>query len=269
MLKDLVSALLRLAKKALIGTAVWLVSLFFILIVGTILEQPSRGESLSMAYSLVVVFVPIGIGLISFFISGKARASQSKDIAVTSQSELHSFLDAHCVVDEIRTKVVGVTFDNDDGSSRQDILSRCSVGDQVYFRYFTYRGNPAYSVSATDGQIGNLPAELASSIDQFYDGCTLYGTITKISGAEDGFYYGCNLLIYVFREKGKDLTIEATNEHTPVTVQESSSTIHAQNIIYPNSRKRNKHTEPSVDSNFIAETQWYAARGGTDLIDDE
>lgn len=269
MLKDLSQFLIRIIKKVAAGAMAWFVSLFIILIIGTVLQLPNKGESVSTAYSLSAVLIPITIGLILFFRVGRSTASPTGVFSVYTQDELQAFLDAHDLIDEIRTKVVGVTFNNDDGTNRQDILARCCVGDQVYFRHFVYRGSPAYSVTADHGQIGNLPSDLAQTIDQCYDGCILYGTITKISGGADGFYYGCNILIDVFREKQNPTTHETPPKPSSDPQQKTGSSISPQNIVYPNSRKRQNTKESSVDNSFIAESQWYAARGGADLVDED
>lgn len=68
---------------------------------------------------------------------------------------------------KIRTQIVGVTFDNKDGISRQEILSGISLdgfyGDIALQRY-TYKGDPAYRVLCDDQIVGNLPAELSAKI---------------------------------------------------------------------------------------------------------
>ena len=46
------------------------------------------------------------------------------------------------VLDTIRTKVVGVTFNNEDGENRQDILSRMSGSEDITVEKYTYNGEP-------------------------------------------------------------------------------------------------------------------------------
>ena len=45
------------------------------------------------------------------------------------------------------TRVVGVSFDNDDGTSRQDIISGLSVGEALLLNYHEYENEPAYAVT--------------------------------------------------------------------------------------------------------------------------
>lgn len=119
---------------------------------------------------------------------------------ITTNSQLDAFEKEHPLLDEIYTKVVGVTYPNDDGSSRQRILSHCHSGDEVIFHPFIYEGDPALAVHTKYGQIGNLSADLASRFEYDY-GCDLIlcGTITEVTGGSDGMYFGCNLLIKAYK----------------------------------------------------------------------
>ena len=42
------------------------------------------------------------------------------------------------------TRVVGVSFDNDDGTSRQDIISGLSVGEALLLNYHEYENEQIY-----------------------------------------------------------------------------------------------------------------------------
>lgn len=97
------------------------------------------------------------------------------------------------------TKVVGITFKNDDGTDRQDILSCVCNGDPVIIQYYEYRGDPAYSVSTIDGdQIGNLSKELASDIYKTYGECAFDAHISEIYDFDDGVKTGCRILLNVY-----------------------------------------------------------------------
>lgn len=194
MLKDLALALLRFAKKALVGTTAWFVSLFIILILGTVFQLPDRSPVVSTAYSLIAVFIPIITGIILFL---KAGSSSDTPISYYSQE----FLSTHTEVREIRTKVVGVSFKNEDGSSRQEILSLCKEGHAIQLLPFRYQGDPAYRVITQYGQIGNLSADDAALLDEFYSGYVIIGNISKITGGTNGHYYGCNIILRIYQEK--------------------------------------------------------------------
>ena len=72
------------------------------------------------------------------------------------------------VLDTIRTKVVGVTFNNEDGENRQDILSKMSGSEDITVEKYTYNGEPAAYVKWGDKVIGNLSAELAGDLARKY-----------------------------------------------------------------------------------------------------
>ena len=86
------------------------------------------------------------------------------------------------VLDTIRTKVVGVTFNNEDGENRQDILSRMSGSEDITVEKYTYNGEPAAYVKWGDKVIGNLSAELAGDLARKYPKARYTAEILEISG---------------------------------------------------------------------------------------
>ena len=184
--------------------------------------------------------------------SSVEEACSSNDTVIYTAEEMQKFQRTHTLVDIIDTKVVGVTHNNSDGASRQDILALCSAGESVGLEYFEYHGTPAYAVMSQHGQIGNISAELAKIIDTKYDDAIVRSSIAAVTGGVDDLYYGCNLLIEVYLENS------AMNKK-PGTKSSKKSV--------PNISSAKKQSP--VDASFIAQAQWYAARGGADLIDDE
>lgn len=111
------------------------------------------------------------------------------------------YFDDYNVVKTIRTKVVGVTYRNSDGSSRQENIACCSPGDPLELDYFSYRGSPAFSVSDGSGnQLGNLSAEIAHAIFDLPPDLITYASVKQITGG-DSSNYGCNIEILVLRKK--------------------------------------------------------------------
>lgn len=86
------------------------------------------------------------------------------------------------ILDTIRTKVVGVTFNNEDGENRQDILSRMSGSEDITVEKYTYNGEPAAYVKWGDKVIGNLSAELAGDLARKYPKAHYTAEILEISG---------------------------------------------------------------------------------------
>lgn len=121
--------------------------------------------------------------------------------AAAAEAAWQQFLDENELVRTIHTKVVGVTFRNADGSSRQENLSYCTSGGTISFEPFTYKGAPAYAVYCGGLQIGNLPADLSRDLYDLPDSYTFFGDIDEVTGGDDGLKYGCNLVITLYRKK--------------------------------------------------------------------
>ena len=84
--------------------------------------------------------------------------------------------DDHLVGKTFRLNVAGVTYSNNDGSSRKAILNRCSVGENL--KLLREPNNPydknAVAVTRHNGeQLGYLPREAAKQVSQLLDnGCS-------------------------------------------------------------------------------------------------
>lgn len=99
----------------------------------------------------------------------------------------------------ITVRVVGVSYQNDDGTERQEILSGLSVGEAMLLDYFEYENEPAYAVTDSLGnQIGNLPKDLSADIYQKYRDCYFSVQIDDITGGIDGLKYGCIISIDIY-----------------------------------------------------------------------
>lgn len=99
----------------------------------------------------------------------------------------------------ITVKVVGVSFDNDDGSSRQEILSTIFDGEALLLEYFEYEIEPAYAVKTALGeQIGNLPKGLSADIYRRFKDCYFAAQVNHMTGGDDGMKYGCVIDIDIY-----------------------------------------------------------------------
>lgn len=85
------------------------------------------------------------------------------------------------IIETIRTKVVGVTFDNEDGENRQDILSTMTGDEDITVEKYTYNGEPAAYVKWGNKVIGNLSAELAKDLARKYPKARYAAEILEIS----------------------------------------------------------------------------------------
>lgn len=126
---------------------------------------------------------------------------QRPDRIIATQSDLDNFMQQYTVIDEIRTKVAGVTYRNNDGSNRQSILALCHTGDDIFLRYYEYQRSPAYEVQTEYGPIGNLPKERAWELGQYGDDIYVTGKILAVTGGDKGKYFGCNIILTIYGPK--------------------------------------------------------------------
>ncbi len=82
-------------------------------------------------------------------------------------------------------KLAGVTFNNDDGTSRQSVLRAINFKDapftngaELELNSYTYDGQPAYAVLANGKQLGNVPRD---SVQFITDNFSRIEAITNIS----------------------------------------------------------------------------------------
>jgi len=96
------------------------------------------------------------------------------------------------------SKIVGVSHDNDDGTSRQGILRRCRAGEHLTLKHTPVQQDKnGVSVFRLNGeQVGWLSRELAASVAPYLDaGARLDVTITTVTGGEGGDFLGCNVAV--------------------------------------------------------------------------
>lgn len=137
---------------------------------------------------LLVIFYPVGI---VYFIVWLCKRNKKSDAV--------SVVPSRAVVRDFNTKVVGVTFGNDDGSSRQEIIKACKPGDDIIFKPVPTAEYPdAIGVFNKKGQqLGHLGADLAADLKNNYPNNPMSVTITDITGGGDK-NYGCNLHIIIY-----------------------------------------------------------------------
>lgn len=146
---------------------------------------------------LLVIFYPIGIIYLLVWLASrdKQQTEAAPAAAAASAPQLE-------VLTDFYSKVVGVTFNNDDGSSRQKNIAACKAGQGVIFRPVEVKGHPeAVAVFTENGkQLGNLNAELAAELRGKYATNAMQATIAEVTGgAGDKPTYGCNLHIIIYK----------------------------------------------------------------------
>lgn len=92
-------------------------------------------------------------------------------------------------------KVVGVTFSNDDGTNRQELLRKIKGKETPFkgfinysLRKYSYEGKTAVAVLANGITIGNVPKENAENIAKHMQ--YISNVFVRVFGGEDGKKYG-------------------------------------------------------------------------------
>jgi len=94
-------------------------------------------------------------------------------------------------------KVAGVTFNNKDGSSRQELLRKFDAVDEVAVSLLehTYKGEAAFHVLVDDEIIGNIPRDKAPFIVANRDGIGFDDIEIAIYKSKDGVNFGATVYI--------------------------------------------------------------------------
>lgn len=108
-------------------------------------------------------------------------------------------------------KVVGVTFDNEDGVSRQSLLRKLHFHDSPFdgradieLKGYEFQGQPAYGVYANGMQIGNIPADLIPFLQENIDCIESVSNIDVYGGGQrDGkpISYGCKITLRFLKNR--------------------------------------------------------------------
>ena len=103
------------------------------------------------------------------------------------------------VLRDMHSKIAGVTFGNDDGTSRQAYIQKLKPGEELIVRHMPTSDHPeAIGVfTRKNKQIGYLNADLAAEINSRYANNRVKVTVSNITGGGDK-NYGCNIHIIIY-----------------------------------------------------------------------
>lgn len=93
----------------------------------------------------------------------------------------------------IKTKLVGVTYNNNDGINRQSILAKLNKNSKLHTSRYFFSNEPAIAVLYENSIIGHVPKTLANQIYEEYPLGVINVTLTAITGGTGTNYYGCNV----------------------------------------------------------------------------
>lgn len=144
--------------------------------------------------------------------------------------------------EEYKTKIVGVSFKNEDGTNRQEVIESCSEGDTLNLEHYYYKDEDAFKVTNIYGEtLGNLKKELTEKLIDLYDVETIEAAdveILNITGEDKGTL-GVNIKITIdeFILDSSDMVSDTVNTSPKVPISE---------IKTDTSQKSEKVTTPPV-----------------------
>ena len=146
---------------------------------------------------LLIIFYPVGI---IYFIVWLCNRNKQPAASATPAMKIDT--NKLTVIEDFHTKVVGVTFNNDDGTSRQNIIKNCKAGEDIIFKPVPTKEYPdAIGVFNKKGQqLGHLSQGVAAEIKNKYGYNLMSVTISNITGGGD-LSYGCNLHIVIYEKQ--------------------------------------------------------------------
>lgn len=111
------------------------------------------------------------------------------------------------------SKVVGVTFPNDNGSERQAIIKRCKTGELLVLKHDPYNKYSIFSTAVcrmNREQLGNAPEFLAERIvNEIEDGFNAIGVLAEVTGGTfDKPTYGVNFVVFFVAKDVTDMDLQ-------------------------------------------------------------
>lgn len=119
------------------------------------------------------------------------------------------------LIDCLYFRVAGVSFDNDNGTSRQNYISKLHEYDALGLQSFEYEGETAFHVLDEHKHcIGSLPKENIDFILQHYEaGHKIVLYVNEILGLDengkliDGYNYGVDVAVEVYDDRPDEVKV--------------------------------------------------------------
>lgn len=150
---------------------------------------------------LLVIFYPVGIVYLIIWLYKRNNKTTTIPSAVSEDAK-HININKLTIERDFHTKVVGVTFNNDNGTSRQMIIKQCCPGDDIILKPLPTEKYPdAIGVfNKQNQQLGHLSQSLAEEIKYKYGFHPMSVKISNITGGGEN-NYGCNLHIVIYAKQ--------------------------------------------------------------------
>ena len=171
------------------------------LIVRCVFHGLSFGGFLQTVAILAILFIVLMVWSVRRMLRPAARQQQAAPRPAAPRPAAPAGTDSG----SITFRVAGTTFDNDDGTSRQEILRHLKFGDEPWadgpedltgtLEETDYNGETAFAVLVNGYQVGNVPRanikQVAAALEHV---STCYVSSVRILGGRD-LSYGCEITL--------------------------------------------------------------------------
>ncbi|MBZ4644666.1 MAG: hypothetical protein JG777_155 [Clostridia bacterium] len=153
----------------------------------------------------------------------------------------------------IATKIVGVTFQNEDGSSRQNLVTNLISNEVLQLVRSTFNGEPAIAVCNKSGKkLGHLKKELVNELISKYGERKMTAFVSEVTGRQYGKTLGCNIDIYIDTEslKNENSLKKDTQQQVPIQKSANDSVFTSYSPSHRSNTYGSNPTAPSYQSNL-------------------
>jgi len=183
-------------------------------------------------------------------------------VAINTSASLPVLNTTECLTNECNFFVAGMSYNNDDGTSRQSAIKQCAKNQNVILKHTPTPKFPyAVAVFANNKQLGYVTAELAEEISSYLNkGLPISAYIEEIRKPNSEYnFYGCKVKFKV----SFPYTPPQPTPLEDLTEDEIKLITNIRTIILamPNARKKSvdirKYSQGHIHIGYIERSQWW------------